>query len=349
MTIAGEPAATEPKYYAVKRHLLEFIGSLDPGSRRADRARARDADGDLAHDRAPGADRARRRGAARAPPGLGHLRGRAQDHLAAVSGELHRAGRGQRLQAVGGDDRHPAQSPPRAELAQQLGLPPRAPVYRIERLRFADAFPIAVETSWLPAERFPGLTRQIRAHASLHAILGRRLRHEPAHRRGVDRDGARNPARGRAVGGRRRHADADRQPPELRLRRHPGRARAHLVPQRPRHARHAPGVPAPMTVADRIDAPAQLLGGGRVVTPDGVLSDAWVQVSDGAHRAGRRAPPRPGRAGRRPRRAPGCCPATSIFTSTAAAATASPTRCRRWSRRSPSTAATAPRRRSSRW
>ncbi len=36
-----------------------------------------------------------------------------------------------------------------------------------------------------------------------------------------------------------------------------------------------------MTVADRIDAPTQLLGGGRVVTPDGVLDDAWVQVSDG--------------------------------------------------------------------
>lgn len=36
-----------------------------------------------------------------------------------------------------------------------------------------------------------------------------------------------------------------------------------------------------MTVADRIDAPTQLLGGGRVVTPDGVLGDAWVQVSDG--------------------------------------------------------------------
>jgi N-acetylglucosamine-6-phosphate deacetylase len=36
-----------------------------------------------------------------------------------------------------------------------------------------------------------------------------------------------------------------------------------------------------MTVADRIDAPVQLLGGGRVVTPDGVLSDAWVSISDG--------------------------------------------------------------------
>ncbi|HWE59984.1 MAG TPA: N-acetylglucosamine-6-phosphate deacetylase [Solirubrobacteraceae bacterium] len=36
-----------------------------------------------------------------------------------------------------------------------------------------------------------------------------------------------------------------------------------------------------MTVADRVDAPAQLLGGGRVVTPTGVLADAWVQIADG--------------------------------------------------------------------
>lgn len=36
-----------------------------------------------------------------------------------------------------------------------------------------------------------------------------------------------------------------------------------------------------MTVTDRIDAPAQLLGGGRVVTPDGVRADAWVSVERG--------------------------------------------------------------------
>jgi N-acetylglucosamine-6-phosphate deacetylase len=35
-----------------------------------------------------------------------------------------------------------------------------------------------------------------------------------------------------------------------------------------------------MTVTDRVDAPAQLLGGGRVVTPAGVLADAWVQIDD---------------------------------------------------------------------
>jgi N-acetylglucosamine-6-phosphate deacetylase len=36
-----------------------------------------------------------------------------------------------------------------------------------------------------------------------------------------------------------------------------------------------------MTVVDRIDAATQLLGGGRVVTPEGVLSEGWVSVSDG--------------------------------------------------------------------
>jgi GntR family transcriptional regulator len=59
-------------------------------------------------------------------------------------------------------------------VAQQLHLAPRASVYRIERLRLADNWPIAVETSWLPAERFPGLTRLIRTHSSLHALLGSR-------------------------------------------------------------------------------------------------------------------------------------------------------------------------------
>ena len=34
-----------------------------------------------------------------------------------------------------------------------------------------------------------------------------------------------------------------------------------------------------MTIAAAIDVPAQLLAGGRVVTPDGVLADAWVHVA----------------------------------------------------------------------
>ncbi|MGA9857851.1 MAG: GntR family transcriptional regulator [Solirubrobacteraceae bacterium] len=42
-------------------------------------------------------------------------------------------------------------------VAQALQLAPGAPVYRIERLRFADGEPLTLEDSWLPADRFPGL------------------------------------------------------------------------------------------------------------------------------------------------------------------------------------------------
>ena len=48
--------AAEPKYYAVKRHLLEFIGSLEPGSPVPTERELASADADLAHDRAPGAE-----------------------------------------------------------------------------------------------------------------------------------------------------------------------------------------------------------------------------------------------------------------------------------------------------
>jgi len=62
-------------------------------------------------------------------------------------------------------------APATVEIAGRLGIAPRSPVYKIERLRLADSWPIAVETSWLSAERFPGLTRLIRTQGSLHEIL----------------------------------------------------------------------------------------------------------------------------------------------------------------------------------
>jgi GntR family transcriptional regulator len=43
------------------------------------------------------------------------------------------------------------------KVAQELGLEAGDPVFRIERLRFADDEPLTLEDSWLPAERFPGL------------------------------------------------------------------------------------------------------------------------------------------------------------------------------------------------
>jgi len=179
MTIANDAAATEPKYYTVKRHLLEFIGSLEPGSPvpterelatelRTSRTTVRQALGELVVE----GRLVRRQGSGTyvAEPKITWPL-----YLASFTEQVEASGFKPSSEVLG-TQRVPAS----AELAQQLGLSARAPVYRIERLRFADAFPIAVETSWLPAERFPGLTRLIRAHGSLHAILadhyGTRLR-----------------------------------------------------------------------------------------------------------------------------------------------------------------------------
>jgi GntR family transcriptional regulator len=41
-------------------------------------------------------------------------------------------------------------------VARELQIAPGDPVYRVERLRFADDEPLTMEDSWVPAERFPG-------------------------------------------------------------------------------------------------------------------------------------------------------------------------------------------------
>jgi GntR family transcriptional regulator len=170
MTIGGDASAAEPKYYTVKRHLLEFIGSLEPGSAvpterelatelATSRTTVRQALGELVVE----GRLVRRQGSGTyvAEPKITWPL-----YLASFTEQVEASGFKPSAQILG-TQRIAATG----ELARQLGIAARAPVYKIERLRFADAFPIAVETSWLPAERFPGLTRQIRAHGSLHAIL----------------------------------------------------------------------------------------------------------------------------------------------------------------------------------
>jgi GntR family transcriptional regulator len=82
-------------------------------------------------------------------------------------------------------------------VARELGLAPSAPVYRIERLRFADEDgsagfvqadeapaesaeePLVLEDSWLPAACFPGLLDED-LRGSLYALLGDRFGRAPA-------------------------------------------------------------------------------------------------------------------------------------------------------------------------
>jgi GntR family transcriptional regulator len=170
MTIAGDDAATEPKYYTVKRHLLEFIGSLEPGSHVP-------TERDLATDLQTSRTTVRQALSELVVEGRLVRRQGSGTFVAEpkITWPLYLASFTEQVEADGFRPSAQVLETQRVaasgEIADKLALPPRSPVYKIERLRFADSFPVAVETSWLPAQRFPGLTRQIRTHGSLHAIL----------------------------------------------------------------------------------------------------------------------------------------------------------------------------------
>jgi GntR family transcriptional regulator, nutrient-sensing system regulator len=172
-TEPDRPAA-EPKYYAVKRHLLEFIGSLEAGAAvpterelaermQTSRTTVRQALGELVVE----GRLVRRQGSGTyvAEPKITWPL-----YLASFTEQVRASGFSPSAEVLG-TQRIAAGS---GEVAQQLHLAPRDTVHRIERLRLADNWPIAVETSWLPAERFPNLTRLIRSHGSLHALLAER-------------------------------------------------------------------------------------------------------------------------------------------------------------------------------
>ncbi|HEX6802978.1 MAG TPA: GntR family transcriptional regulator [Terriglobales bacterium] len=57
------------------------------------------------------------------------------------------------------------------EIAARLGLPAGSKMVKIERVRHASEEPFALETCYLPADRFPGLVRQPLGRASLFTIL----------------------------------------------------------------------------------------------------------------------------------------------------------------------------------
>jgi GntR family transcriptional regulator len=170
MTSTGDRLATEPKYYAVKRHLLDFIGSLQPGAAvpterdlslqmHTSRTTVRQALGELVSE----GRLVRRQGSGTyvAEPKITWPL-----YLASFTEQVSAGGFTPSAQVLG--TKRIAAS---GELTQRLAVNVRDPVYELERLRLADNWPIAVETSWLSAARVPGLTRLIRLHGSLHAIL----------------------------------------------------------------------------------------------------------------------------------------------------------------------------------
>ncbi|HEX6473394.1 MAG TPA: GntR family transcriptional regulator [Streptosporangiaceae bacterium] len=56
-------------------------------------------------------------------------------------------------------------------LGRLLGTRPGGRLLRIHRLRLADGEPMSIDTSHLPARRFPGLRRELPRHGSLYETL----------------------------------------------------------------------------------------------------------------------------------------------------------------------------------
>jgi GntR family transcriptional regulator len=170
MTISEDHIVTEPKYYSVKRHLLDFISTLEAGA-------AVPTERELASRFETSRTTVRQALVELVVEGRLLRRQGSGTYVAEpkITWPLYLASFTEQVRASGftasarmlGTQRIPAT----VELSRRLRVTPRAPIYRIERLRLADNWPIAVESSWLPAERFPGITRLIRTHGSLHAVL----------------------------------------------------------------------------------------------------------------------------------------------------------------------------------
>jgi GntR family transcriptional regulator, nutrient-sensing system regulator len=57
------------------------------------------------------------------------------------------------------------------QLGELLGTRPGGRLLRVHRLRLADGEPMSIDTSHLPARRFPGLRRELARHRSLYETL----------------------------------------------------------------------------------------------------------------------------------------------------------------------------------
>lgn len=160
----------EPKYYLVKRHLIDRIKPLQPGTAvptervlsahfGTSRATVRQAVQELVAE----GRLVRRQGSGTYvaepkltwPLQLAGFTDQAVENGFTPSTQLLEA---ERVRAVQG-------------VAERLRIRPGEQVFRVERLRLADAQPMAVETSHLPARRFPRLLAQLRHAESLYAVL----------------------------------------------------------------------------------------------------------------------------------------------------------------------------------